>query len=147
MRKNFKVGQGDELICGGKVFDLHNKYDVSLLAVEADGDLQLRFVPNSVHGLGGKALALAFTGVDYLEMCLGFGGEPASLDLEEVGYKEPSDRDVSWLQTEDQSDSLDHLFLRFQGEHFLRIHSEEAFLSDLPTGWRWLPDQKEVSRG
>lgn len=129
MKKTFRVGQSNEIVSEGRIFDLHNNYDFSGISMSPGGRVQVSFLPSPDHGRDESPLALIFEGVDYIEMRLGLG-KSSERDLEEVGYKSPSDRNDAWLLAEEYSTGLDHLFLRFSGEYFLRIHSESAFLSE-----------------
>jgi hypothetical protein len=54
-------------------------------------------------------------------------------DLEEIGYKSPSDEDDNWLLSQKQATLADDLFFRFNGGHYVRFHSRRASLIETPT--------------
>lgn len=127
MNKLFRIGQSNELVVGDSVYDLHNCYDVSDVSMSGDGTFRVRFEPNPEWGKNCRAIVLHFAGVDYLAFRF-LPQDKESTDLQEMGYKNPDDGDDSWLLSEDQSVPDDHLFLRFGGDSFVRIHSKEAVL-------------------
>ena len=128
MKKDFTIGQSNELLKDGKVYDLHNLYDVSDISLINNKEtLEITFRPNTIHGMDYRTIKLKFIGVEYLEFSLNCKGGFVS-DLEEIGYKQPKDRDMAWLQTEEQSTSEDHMFFRLEGGNFIRVHSMQALL-------------------
>ena len=127
MNKNFKIGQSNELVMDGKVYDLHNQYDLAVVAVGINCSLRLSFEPNPDHGAGCRSVTLEFREVDVLELSDELV-TPGVRDIEELGYKEPSDRDDEWLLSEDQASPKDHLFIRLEGGHFIRVHGKSASL-------------------
>jgi hypothetical protein len=127
MEKKFELGQSNEILKGGRIYDLHNMYDFTGIYVGANRDVHISFQANAEQGRGQPSLALVFSGVDYLEFSPGFGAR-AVQDLDELGYKSPDDRDDEWLLTEQQATPGDHLFLRFGGGDFIRVHSQQARL-------------------
>lgn len=127
MEKNFSVGQSNEILSEGRVIDLHNEYNFSGVAINPDWHLQVAFKPDEDYGRGQPLVTLVFEDVDYLEMKIELANE-ASCTVEELGYKSPNDRDDSWLAPERDSSALDHLFLRFSGEGFIRVHCKNACL-------------------
>jgi hypothetical protein len=125
MDKNFTVGQSNEIVCGGYVYDVHNRYDFSECRIQHDRRVRLAFTPNAEHaGERDTQLVLLFDEVDYVEVSPGFGTRPVR-DLLEFGYKTPGDRDDSWLMTEEQSGPSDHLFIRLDSGA-IRIHAAQA---------------------
>jgi hypothetical protein len=140
MNKTFKIGQSNELVQGGKVYDLHNQYDLSTVVISTDRSLRLSFEPNPEHGLGCPALDLDIDEIDFLELSKEIGTKGVR-DIEEMGYKEPSDRDDEWLLSEDQASSTDHLFVRLADGHFIRVHGMNAVLTErIPAHIKPLPE-------
>lgn len=125
MKKNFKIGQSNEIISGHSVYDVHNSYDYVGCLLKNDRTFWLFFAPSSTHGAGQTPVAVEFAGVDFLGFSLGFGTN-AIQDLEEMGYKSPSDLDDNWLLREDQATASDHLFFRFVDNAYVRVHGESA---------------------
>jgi hypothetical protein len=135
MRKNFRIGQSVELVKGNLAFDLHNLYDYVGSFLFGARRLCMYFEPNPQFALGQMPIAVEFHNVEFLEFSPHFGTRDIH-DLDEMGYKAPSDRDDNWLLTEEQATSADHLFFRFLGGAFIRVHSECAYLHEgmrLPT--------------
>ncbi len=126
MDKDFLIGQSNELVRGDRVFDLHNQYDFSGVAVGFDRTAQVSFDPNPEHGRGEPPVTIDFLGIDYLEFSAGFGSRPIP-DLEEMGYMSPDRRDDEWLLSEQQAERTDHMFIRL-GSDSIRIHSQQARL-------------------
>src|SRR5690606_23154457 len=94
---------------------------VILLFSEAD--------PNSGRrGRGAKMLSIKFQGVDYFELSQNFV-KNLTVDIDEIGYKTPVDRNVDWLVGEDKSSADDHMIFRFTNDEFVRIHAEGAYVS------------------
>ncbi len=129
MKKSFKIGQSNEIIDNEKVYDLHNCYDVSGITLLSSDLLKIRFDPNSEWGTDCKTVALNFTDVDYLSF-LFVPGDRQSVDIHEMGYKNPDDMDDSWLLAEEQSLPQDHLFFRFGGGNYIRIHSKAVVFNE-----------------
>jgi hypothetical protein len=127
MEKNFEIGQSNEVLAGGKVYDLHNLYDLSEVRIGRSRDVWISFEANAEHGQGQPRLVLTFAGVDYLEFSPRFGARPVR-NVDEMGYKNPDDRQDEWLLTEQQATRADHLFLRLGGGDFIRVHSQRACL-------------------
>lgn len=126
MKKEFAIGQSNEIIKGQKIIDLHNEYDfVGVILKGNECRLQIQFAPNPEHGKGKPHITLNFDGIDYLEFSPNFGTRPIS-GLDEIGYKNVNDRDDNWLLTEQQATDKDHLFFRMDGGSFIRIHSQHA---------------------
>jgi hypothetical protein len=130
MKKDFRVGQSNEIVQGGRVFDLHNQYDFSGVYVGPNRSVQVSFAPHPEHGRGHPPVVLMFDGVDYFELSSSFGTQPIP-GLDELGYKNPDDRDDASLLSEEQAADTDHLFLRFDSG-FVRIRSESARLQAGP---------------
>ena len=129
MDKNFKVGQSNELVQGDKIFDLHNCYDFSGFFLRNDYTAFLAFGPNAEYGIGLPPVLLEFCRLDYLMLSSDFFTLDR-IDLDEIGYKSPNDIDDQWLLGEDQADSECHIFFRFLGGHFVRMHGSRAELRE-----------------
>ena len=125
MEKDFRIGQSNELIKGSVLYDLHNLYDFSGCLLKSDRSFYLFFAPNPSHGAGHCPVAVEFLDVNFLGFSPNFGAGGLQ-DLEEMGYKSPSDLDDSWLLRVEQAATPDHLFFRFTGNAYIRIHSTLA---------------------
>lgn len=126
MKKGFVIGQSNELIKAGKVYDLHNLYDfVGIVLKGKDCRLQILFEPNSEYGKDQLPISLNFEAIDYLEFSPNFGTRVVD-GLDEMGYKNPEDRDDEWLMDEQQATSDDHLIFRLDGGDFIRVHCQYA---------------------
>ncbi len=128
MNKNFSVGQANELIHDGRVYDLHNCYDFGGITIPGVGSVKLWFSPNPEHGKGQVPVAIEVESLEFLEFSEGFGvGGVESLD--EMGYKSPGDRDLDWVAGEDKATSEDHLVFRFGPTTHIRIHGKRMVLT------------------
>ncbi len=134
MRKNFKIDQGNALIQGEKIFDLHNCYNFSRFSVEAK-KAYFSFEPNQTWGKGLPPVLIIFEGLLYLELNLDFCSDTQfnsdEFEIDEMGYKSPNDFDYDWLLTERQADKEDHIFFRFFGDHSVRIFASQAKLKEV----------------
>jgi len=129
MEKDFQVGQSNELVKAGQVYDLHNQYDFAGLSVDAGRNIRLSFEPNSEHGQNLPSIVVEFQDVDYLELSDNFGASVVR-ELDEMGYKEGDEKDDSWLLSEDQATGESHLFFRFGNGHYIRVHARSGHLQE-----------------
>lgn len=133
MQKSFVLGQSNEVIKEGKLYDLHNFYLLESLSFQArEGRLKIAFAPLSDMDGPVPPVSLVFKSVDHLEMSCTFGQTQGAMGLEEMGYKSPGDVDDEWLLREEQSGPNDHLFLRLEKNAFIRVHSQFADLEEPP---------------
>ena len=133
MKKDFKIGQSNELDHAGRVFDIHNQYDFSGVEVCPGRFIRLIFDPNREYGAGEPALAIVFEKVRFLEFSAGFGTRDVSC-VEEMGYKNPTDRDDEWLLDEKQASPNDHFFLRLSEVDYIRVGADAAHIEVRPPG-------------
>ena len=131
MDKNFIVGQANELIREGRIYDLHNCFDFDYLTILEDGDFRLAFKPNASHGGGYTPVLLCAKGVNHFEVSPNFG--PTTVHhLEEIGYKSCGDEDDNWLLNQSQATVADDLFFRFNDGHYVRFLSLSVSLTETP---------------
>lgn len=130
MERDFKIGQSNELIKEGVVYDIHNMYDFLGIEIGSGRVIRILFGPNVTYGMRCPLIALSVYGVQYFEVSPGFGTRVIS-DVDELGYKRSSDRDDVWLLTEQQATIGDHLYIRFVGDDFIRICGEKSCLEVL----------------
>ena len=129
MNKNFKIGQSNELIQDDESFDLHNCYDFVKVILEEEKVL-LFFEANSEYGKGLPSIRIKFVDVSYFSASPDFD-KFGVFDLDEMGYKNPSDFDDKWLLNEEQANTGDHILFRFIGGQFIRVFSSKAELTKL----------------
>jgi hypothetical protein len=129
MNRNFIVGQGNELVLEGRIFDLHNCYDFSGIAIASTSCAQLWFKPNPEHSSNISPLVLEVHGLSVLELSSGVVLGTVR-DLDEVGYKNPGDGDLDWLMSERTATGEDHLVFRFGPSDHIRIHGACAQLRE-----------------
>lgn len=127
MKRNFRLVSSIELQVEGRTFDLHNDYDItSWLMSSEQGSAEIGFSPWSGAGGGARpSLRMNFSGLSALEA----GSDPDTVvgsDLVEMGFKNPADRDIDWLLTEDEAEEEDHFFLRLSNDSYLRIAAAEV---------------------
>ncbi|MEJ1338508.1 MAG: hypothetical protein RPU40_06480 [Candidatus Sedimenticola sp. (ex Thyasira tokunagai)] len=126
MKKEFLLGQSNEVIKADKIYDLHNLYDFVGIALNGkDRQLRILFEPSPSYGERSVSVSLVFNEIDYLELSSNFGSRVIQ-NLDEMGYKNPDDQDDEWLLDEQQSTPNDHLFIRFEGNDFIRVHCQHA---------------------
>jgi hypothetical protein len=131
MNKSFKIGQSNELVKASKIYDLHNLYDfICLVLKTGERRLQLLFEPNQRYGKNQSPISINFEEIDYLEFSPNFGARVVQ-GLDEMGYKNPEDRDDEWLMEEGQATPNDHLFLRMDNGEYIRIHCRNADLVEM----------------
>ncbi len=122
MKKNFMIGQSIEIVKSDKFYDLHNTYDFVGITLKGNSRrLQIFFEPNPEYGKGQPPVLLNFEEIDYLEFSPNFGAQ-VICGLDEIGYKEPEDRDDDWLMDEQQATPNDHLFFRLDDCSFISVH-------------------------
>lgn len=131
MNKNFKVGQSNELIKEGRIYDLHNCFDFDGLLITGKGVIILMFRPNDSYGVGYSAITIRAQSVDHFEVSPHIGAFIVS-DIEEIGYKSRDDNDDNWLLNENQATTADDLYFRFNDGNFVRFHSESVLLFEAP---------------
>lgn len=128
MNRNFELGQSNEILQSGRVYDLHNDYLPSAVVLDLQvGALKISFSRISQnHSV--NHCALVFHEVDSLEIS---GNVCAASGLDEMGYKGTDDYDYEWLSGESQSVTGDHFVIRFDGGATLRVHGVSAeFIED-----------------
>jgi len=131
MKRNFSIGNSNELIKGDRFYDLHNCFDFGGIDVSVRGELLLVFKPNPIYGHGYSIVLVFAQGVDRLAFSSDF--DPAAIeDLDEMGYKSPGDEDDNWLLTQEQATDADDLFFGFNDLHFVRFYSKQVSLIELP---------------
>ena len=126
MKKEFLLGQSNEVIKAGRVYDLHNLYDfVGIMLTRKSRQLRVLFKPSSAFNGNEVPISFVFDDIDYLEFSLDFSS-PAIHNLDEMGYKNPNDYDDDWLLDELQSTLDDHFFIRLESNDFIRVHCQHA---------------------
>lgn len=129
MIKNYQIGQNNELVVKGAIYDIHNNYDFHGLIYESNSNaLYLEFKKYQSSDLG--RLVLSFEVISYFKASENFFIS-AVKNIDEFGYKKPRDYDDSWLLNEEQSEVVDHFFVRMEGGHFLRVYAEKSNLKEL----------------
>lgn len=130
MKRNFIIGQSNELICNGRIYDLHNCFEFVSLSISVECTLKVVFEPKASHGAAYGRTHIEVRGVDYLEMSLN-GGDKSIEGIDELGYKARGDRDDEWLMTESQASEDADLFIRFFGGRYLRFRGADALLNEI----------------
>lgn len=128
MEKDFLILDAVAIQIGSDYCDLHNDFDLSSLRVDfADRTLHLWFspAPTNSSATPNKNVSLSFYDIDYLSVSSALLARMTQ-DVVEIGYKNPDDFDHDWLIRESQATSADHLFIRFSGDEFIRVHSKVA---------------------
>lgn len=129
MKRDFALGQSNELLGGGKIYDLHNHYDLGGIAIFSTGCACVWFTPSEEHGAGRPAVVIDIGGIDHLEMTSGVAMGRVR-DLVEMGYKSPDDPDLDWLMGERTAKADDHFVFSFGPIDFLRVHGTSMQLHE-----------------
>lgn len=123
MIKNFEVVDAVGLSFEGNYFDLHNDFKIIDLKIDgSDFEIAFQRLVDSEE-VGG--VRIEFRNFNYLESDV-FPLNGDCLFISEVGYKNPDDMDCDWLLSESASRVEDHLFFRFDADHFLRICAQSV---------------------
>jgi hypothetical protein len=128
MDKDFEVGQSNELIKLGRIYDLHNCFDFCSLVIFGSGDIQILFNPNKDHGADYSSVQIHVQFVEYFDISPHFVLK--AHDLEEIGYKSPGDQDDNWLLSETQASNTDDMFFRFNDGQFIRFRGKKVLLTE-----------------
>lgn len=123
MIKNFKVMDAIALSFNNNYYDLHNDFKITQLQVDKR-DLKIKFASLKSDAKN-RHIEIIFSEFSYFESDV-FPLTDGCLFVSEIGYKNPEDMDCDWLLGENLSVLADHLFFRFDGDHFLRIFSRSA---------------------
>lgn len=132
MKKNFSVDSAVGIDIDGAFYDLHNFYNFKSLHIDNSRDeVGLLFSVdcdfNSDNGVPVEIL-ITFQKVNYFEMSAGFVISK-TVGLEEVGYKNPGDKNIDWLIGESKSSPFDHLLFRFSNDEIVRLSAENVVAS------------------
>jgi len=128
MKKNFIVGQSNEVVKDNNFYDLHNIYNFVEIRINTEkSQLKIIFQPIDDFQKQQSSIVFVFHSLDYLELSKGFGTRKITT-LEEVGYKEPNDYDTNWILSENQSSPEDHLFFRLSKDDYVRVYSKTVNL-------------------
>lgn len=132
MKKNFNVGQSNELLMAGKIYDIHNNYAFSSLLVMKNFT-ELSFEPDREWGAGEPLITITFYRVKHFTLSDKFAVSDIS-HFEEVGYKGPDDQNLDFISGEQHADETSHLLFRFGSDQVIRIWAERALLSECQRG-------------
>lgn len=128
MIRNFRIVDAVAIQVGSVFADLHNHFDLSSLDIDfAAKTVRILFTRtiDAQNYSSCRRLALDFADVDYLCVHLGKGGDVWS-NVEEMGYKEPSDFNHDWLMNDAKAGVAEHFFLRLADDRFVRVHGSTA---------------------
>ncbi len=129
MLKDFVIADAVAIQIGSQYIDLHNFYDfVQLRLSPMDGTVEMFF--RRVSGLEAPAdhpltVELLFSDVDYLAVSSEVGKQ-SERSVHEIGYKEPNDTDLDWLDDEKHATPAAHLFVGLDNDQFVRIHARRV---------------------
>lgn len=127
MNKNFVIDQSVYLVYENIFYDLHNDYKLIELNINTKKrEVILTWIKGNgewVNKENANEIKLHFKSVSYFQISENFIKEAVER-IEEIGYKEPLDFDLDWLNFEGVQSINQHMFLRFQNDEFIRIYSE-----------------------
>lgn len=132
MKKNFALNDDSiSFQIANHYFDVHNGFHLCGLEIDFIAkQMTIRFSTSNTPLMDQmhEKLTLLFRGVDFLTVNIGNIGK-INCDVAELGYKQPDDFDHDWLMREKNCSSEAHLFIRFEGDEFIRIHGETVELT------------------
>jgi len=137
MKRCFKIAQANEVVVEGKVYDLHNFFDLSAVA-SFPGEKCFRVCfrrcyPADLPAEERVEVCIEISNPHRVEVSADIlRGERR--DLDELGYKAPMDDDIEWLVAEEKSLEDYDLVLRFVGGGYIRLGGAvaKAFLIRRP---------------
>jgi len=127
VERNFRIEQNISLLADDRRYDLHNSFSFEGVKITPHQVL-LSFNPDPTWGVGQPPVILSFSGVKHLSLSDGFGTLPDLSDLDEVGYKDPADNDLDYIEYEEPSSPACHLMFRFGSDQVIRIWSQSVKL-------------------
>lgn len=127
MRKNFVVRYSVELVVGQVAYDIHNCFDYVGMCVVRWDRCAMILSPIPEHTHIRNFLLISFDSVNRLDISPRFEGEDLTV-IEEIGYISKDEVDDRSLMTEAQASGDVDLFIRFAGNHYIRIRAQNARL-------------------
>ena len=126
MTTPFRVNDSISISVGEKYYDLHNFFDFCGMETNEKGTmLTLLFLRNPKFAEqvpGNKGIRLIFRDVTCVEKSPGV--EKGNIkNLDEIGFKNPTDKNLDWLVESIKSAPEDHIVFRFEGDEYIRFHS------------------------
>lgn len=129
MKKNFIVDQGVYIMKDGKCFDLHNNYhfwECNIIPIKAMIYLNwLKLERKWVNANDPTKIVMVFHNVSFFSISKDLVSEKIKT-IQEIGYKEPDDKDLNWLNGDVNFESSYHIIFRFENDEFIRIEAEFA---------------------
>lgn len=129
MKKNFFVDKGVYLLNQDNCYDLHNNYHFHQCTIIPNKAtiilIWLRLDKEWVQDNQPKEVVINFQNVSFFEISKNFIADRPKT-IEEIGYKEPFDEDLDWLNRDENFKVTDHIIFRFENDEFMRIHAEYA---------------------
>jgi hypothetical protein len=125
MKKNFIIADSIAIQTQEGYYDIHNNFYMNELVVDfMSRSTKIRFdrfFDESKLLKKKESLTLIFSNIDYFNISTNFL-HVMPRDVEEFGYKSPDDFDHDWLISESDVNEVDHFFIRFSEDEFIRIH-------------------------
>lgn len=135
MKRNFLIRDAIIIDSSYICADVHNDFDLRGINIYLGNERVLFIFERNIDSgvsAGPANFILDVTGVTFLSMVTGALGF-ASVDVVEIGYKNPDDFDHDWLVPESKAKNDDHLFIRLVGDNFIRVHGSRASVSLAPS--------------
>lgn len=118
---------------GNVVYDIHNCYDLHSIRLTSQNEvseLEIIFIKTKgewVKAIDPDKVTLLFNNLKFVEFSNLFFAEFSS-NVEEMGYKDPQDKDYMWLMGEEHFTGEQHFVLRLENSEHIRIYSSEVKL-------------------
>ena len=129
MKKNFIVDQGVYINIKNHCYDLHNNYEfigcniapfksiIYLTWIKLDRKWVKQSDPNKIDIVFHDILTFSISNT--------FMTEKVST-IQEIGYKDPDDKDLNWLNSEEHISQTYQIIFRFENDEFIRVGAEVA---------------------
>jgi hypothetical protein len=127
MTKNFIIDKAIYLLFNSKYYDLHNHYLLECIILNPlEKKIKLSWVKRNKSLISSEndiIIEMIFTGASYFQLSSNFISNSINT-IQEIGYKDPQDFDLDWLNYEIHFHEKQHIFLRFEDDEFIRIYAE-----------------------
>ena len=129
MKKNFIVDKGVYLLNQDNCYDLHNNYHFHQCTIIPNKAtiilIWLRLDKEWVQDNQPKEVVINFKNVSFFVISDNIFNDRI-VQIQEIGYKDPDDKDLDWLNNESFFLEDSHIIFRFENDEFMRIHAEYA---------------------
>ena len=124
MKKNFIVDQGVYIKIKNNCYDLHNNYDFISCKFEPFKSIiyltWLKLDTKWGNLSDPSKIVIVFHNILSFSMSNAFMTEKVTT-IQEIGYKDPDDKDLDWLNGEEYFNPNSQIIFRFENDEFIRV--------------------------